>query len=219
MASPNIRKHQSGFAKFRKDWIEPILIAFILAVIIRTFIVQPFKIPSSSMEDTLLVGDQLVAVKFLYGTRIPFTGKQFFKIRDPRPGDVIVFKYPEDPSKDFIKRCMAVGGQTIEIRNKKVYIDGVEQNLPRHAKIVDHTIYPASLGPRDNLQGQTVPPGTVFVMGDNRDNSNDSRYWGTVPVENIKGKAVLLYWSWNRDVPLYDIFHHIRWKRFFNLIR
>jgi signal peptidase I len=209
----------SGFTKFRKEWIEPILIAFILAAVIRTFIIQPFKIPSSSMEDSLLVGDQLIAVKFLYGTRIPFTGMKILKIRDPEPGDVIVFKYPEDPSKDFIKRCIAVGGQRIEIHNKKVFVDGVQQEFPEHTKFIDHTIYPSTVGPRDNLPVQVVPSENIFVMGDNRDNSNDSRFWGTVPVENIKGKALILYWSWNRDVPLYDIVHRVRWNRLFKIIR
>lgn len=218
MAAENI-KQRSGFAAFRKDWLEPILIAFVLALVIRTYIVQPFKIPSGSMEDTLLVGDQLLALKFLYGTEIPFTGTTVMRMSDPQPGDIIVFKYPEDPSKDFIKRCIAVGGQTVEIHDKKVFVDGSEQDLPAHAKIVDRTVYPARLGPRDNYDSFTVPENTVFVMGDNRDNSNDSRFWGVVPVENIKGKAFLIYWSWNREQPLYDVFHRIRWNRFFTLIR
>jgi ABC-type ATPase involved in cell division len=120
MESSAIPQKSGGFNQIRRDWIEPILIAFLLAALIRTFIIQPFKIPSCSMEDTLMVGDQLVAVKFLYGTKIPFTKIIIFKFRNPKPGDVIVFKYPEDPSKDFIKRCIAVGGQTLEIRNKEI---------------------------------------------------------------------------------------------------
>ena len=132
----------TGFKKFRKEWIEPILIALILAGIIRTFIIQPFKIPSGSMEDTLLVGDQLMAIKFLHGMKIPFTDKRILKIRNPRPGDIIVFKYPEDPSKPFIKRCIATSGQKVEIRNKVVYVDGKEQHLPEHAKFVDSNIIP-----------------------------------------------------------------------------
>lgn len=219
MSSSRSARKKGGFTTFRKEWIEPMLIAFILAVIIKTFFVQPFKIPSGSMEDTLLVGDQLVAAKFLYGTKIPFTGKRILKIRDPRPGDVIVFKYPADPSKDFIKRCIATGGQTIEIKNKQIFVDGVQQKRPEHVKYIDHTIYPARTGPRDNYSPFVVPPGHVFVMGDNRDNSNDSRYWGTVPVENIKGKALFLYWSWNSETPVYDLIHRIRWNRLFTRIR
>ena len=207
------RQHRSGFHRFRKEWIEPILIALILAGLIRTYIVQPFKIPSGSMEDTLLVGDHLMALKFLYGVKIPFNGKRILKLTNPKPGDVIVFKYPQDPSKDYIKRCIAVGGQTVEIRDKQVYVDGVLQDNPNHVKFlrpVDH------YGQRDNLSPTTVPEGTFFAMGDNRDNSNDSRFWGFVPFENVKGKAFMLYWSWNREAsfPL-----KVRWKRLFNLIR
>jgi len=219
MSPAGAAKKMSGFKRFIKEWIEPILIAFILAILIKTFIIQPFKIPSGSMEDTLLVGDQLVAVKFLYGTKIPFTNRRILKIRDPRPGDVIVFKYPNDLSKDYIKRCIATGGQTIEIKNKHIFVDGVQQKLPAHVKFIDHTIYPSHSGPRDNYPPYVVPPGTVFVMGDNRDNSNDSRYWGPVPVENIKGKALFLYWSWNSEARVYDLVHRIRWTRFFTRIR
>lgn len=212
-------KKYSGFKKFRKDWLEPIIIALVLVVIIKTFIIQNFKIPSSSMEDTLLVGDRLFALKFIYGTRIPFTNYRILKIRDPKPGDVIVFKYPEDPSKDYIKRCIAVGGQTIEIRDKKVYVDGEIQKFPEHAKFIDHNILPMRLGPRDNLPLIKIPEENIFVMGDNRDNSNDSRYWNFVPYENLKGKALFLYWSLDPDVPVYDIFHKVRWKRMLNIIK
>ena len=221
-------KVQSGFTKFRKEWIEPILIAFLLAILIKTFVVQPFKIPSGSMEDTLLVGDQLIAVKFLYGTKIPLSEKRILKLRDPDPGDIIVFRFPDDPSKDYIKRCVAVGGQTIELRNKEIFVDGVKQKFPVHAKTIDPTIYPSHVGPRDNSKPFEVPPGQVFVMGDNRDNSNDSRYWGTVPVENIRGKALLIYWSWNRDGPgdvgriqrvKWKLLHGVRWSRFFAMIK
>jgi len=212
-------KSVSGFTRFRKEWIEPILIAFVLAMIIRQFIMAPFKIPSGSMEDTLLVGDQLMAIKFIYGFRMPFANKFIVRFRDPRPGEVIVFKYPRDPSKDFIKRCIAVGGQTVEIRDKVVYVDGKRQKLPEHAKFIDNEILPAHFGPRDNMPPTLVPEGCMFVMGDNRDNSNDSRFWKFVPYENIIGKAVIIWWSWNHDVPLYDIFHKVRWSRLFSLIK
>lgn len=192
---------RGGFYKFRKEWIEPVLIALILAGIIRTFIIQPFKIPSGSMEDTLLVGDHLMVVKFLYGIKIPFNNKRLFKIRNPEPGDVIVFKYPKDHSKDFIKRCVAVGGQTIELRNKQVFVDGVLQELPKHAKYTKYNILPFDYSPRDNYPLTKIPEGNLFVMGDNRDNSNDSRYWDFVPYENIKGKAFILYWSRDKNAP------------------
>lgn len=212
-------KPPSGFKKFRKEWIEPIVIALILVFVIKTFIVQNFKIPSSSMEDTLLVGDHLFASKFIYGAKIPFTSLRLFKIRDPKPGDIVVFKYPRDPSKDYIKRCIAVGGQTIEIRDKKVYVDGELQEVPEHAKFIYDNILPREIGPRDNYPAITVPPNNMFVMGDNRDNSNDSRYWDFVPYENLKGKALFVYWSINSDVPLYDLIHKIRWQRIFSLIK
>ncbi len=212
-------KPTSGFKRFQKEWIEPILIAFVLAMIIRSFIMAPFKIPSGSMEDTLLVGDQLMALKFTYGLRIPFGDRFFVRFSDPKQGQVIVFKYPRDPSKDFIKRCIAVAGQTVEIKDKKVFVDGEEFLLPEHAKFIENSIYPANMGPRDNLEKITVPEGHMFMMGDNRDNSNDSRFWGFVPYENIVGKAVIIWWSWNHDVPMYDLLHRVRWTRIFNLIR
>jgi signal peptidase I len=217
--SSAIPQKSRGFNQIRRDWIEPILIAFLFAALIRTFIIQPFKIPSGSMEDTLMVGDQLVAAKFLYGTQIPFTKKKILKFRDPRPGDIIVFKYPEDPSKDFIKRCIAVGGQSVEICNKEIFVDGVLQKVPSHAKFIDPSILPGQFNKRDNFPLTRVPPGMVFMMGDNRDNSNDSRFWGFVPVENIKGKAEFLYWSREQDTPLYDVAHLIRWGRLFTMIR
>ena len=132
-----------GFKNFRKEWIEPIVIAFFLAAVIRSFIIQPFKIPSGSMEDTLLVGDQLMAVKFTYGLKIPFTNHFILRFRDPKPDEVIVFKYPKDPSKDFIKRCIAVEGQKVEIHDKIVFVDGEPKTLPTYGKIIDRNIYSA----------------------------------------------------------------------------
>lgn len=212
----------STFKKFRKEWIEPVIFALILAGIIRTFIIQPFKIPSGSMEDTLLVGDQLMAVKFFYGIKIPFTDKRILKIRDPEPGDIIVFKFPDDPSKDFIKRCIATGRQRVEIKDKVVYVDGVAQKLPEHAKFLDNYIVPNNLplrgniDRRDNISEFVVPDDMLFMMGDNRDNSNDSRFWGYVPNKNIIGKAFIIYWSWDKDSSLV---RHVRWNRHFSLIK
>lgn len=209
-------QNMSGFTRFRKEWIEPILYALILAAIIRAFIIQPFKIPSGSMEDTLLIGDQLMATKFTYGIKIPFSHIRFFKFRDPKPGDVIVFKYPKPPYKDFIKRCIATGGQKVEIRDKVVYVDGIPQKLPDEAKFIDDHTYPASpTMPRDNMPEIIVPENSFFMMGDNRDNSNDSRFWGFVPYENIIGKAQFLYWSWENNDSLLG---KIRWNRIFRKI-
>lgn len=212
-------KSLSGFSKFRKDWIEPFVIAFLIAAVIRIFIIAPFKIPSGSMEDTLLVGDHLMAVKFIYGIKLPFTKKFIKRFRDPKPGEIIIFKFPSDPSKDYIKRCIAIGGQTVEIRNKDVFVDGKHVNLPEHAKYLTMNKFSPSHASRDNYRPQIVPENHMFVMGDNRDNSNDSRFWGFVPYDNIKGKAFIIWWSWNRDVPLYDVIHRVRWSRFLSLIR
>jgi len=214
-----MNKQPGAFTRFRKEWIEPILIAVVLVFFIKSFIIQNFKIPSSSMEDTLLVGDRLFASKFTYGIRIPFTDVQLLKIRDPKPGDIIVFKFPDDPSKDYIKRCIAVAGQTVEIKNKILFVDGIQQKNPPHSKFIDPSILPAHLGPRDNYPPTVVPEGCLFAMGDNRDNSYDSRFWNFVPYKNLKGKALFVYWSINPDAPMYDIIHKIRWNRMFNIIR
>lgn len=212
------RKSPSGFHKFRKEWIEPILIAVVLVTVIKTFFFQNFKIPSGSMEDTLLVGDYLFASKFLYGTKIPLTEKVIWKIRDPRPGDIVVFRSVEE-KKDPIKRVVAIGGQQLEIRDAKVLVNGVEQVLPKTGKITDPVIIPAGVSTRDNLGPITVPDGMLFMMGDNRDNSYDSRFWGFLPVKNVKGKALFLYWSWNSESPLFDVVHKVRWNRIFDPIR
>lgn len=209
----------TGFNKFRKEWLEPIIIALVIVFFIKSFIVQNFKIPSSSMEDTLLVGDRLFASKFIYGIKIPFSTTRIFKIRDPKPGDVIVFKYPKDPSKDYIKRCIAVGGQKVEIIDKNVFVDGVKQTFPKHSKFIDNNILPVEFGPRDTHPLTKIPERNLFAMGDNRDNSNDSRFWGFVPYENLKGKALFIYWSIDPDVPVYDIVHKIRWNRIFRIIK
>jgi signal peptidase I len=218
-SSTRIKHQDSGFTKFRKEWIEPIIIALILVFLIKTFIIQNFKIPSSSMEDTLLIGDRLFAVKFIYGAQIPFTHFRICKVHNPKSGDVVVFKYPRDPSKDFIKRCIAVEGQTVEIHNKQVFVDGKLKEQPKYAKFIDHNVLPSEFGPRDNYPVTVIPKGNLFVMGDNRDNSNDSRFWDFVPYDNLKGKALFVYWSIDPDIPIYDLVHKIRWKRLFMPIK
>jgi signal peptidase I len=209
----------TGFAKFRKEWIEPVVIAFVLVFIFKTFFFQNFKIPSGSMEDTLLIGDYLFASKFTYGTKIPFTHKRIWKFRDPKSGDIIIFKSPAEPKKDLIKRCIATGGQTVEIHDKKVYVDGVLKELPPKAKFIDPRILPANITKRDNIAPFIVPAGTLFMMGDNRDDSNDSRFWGFLPQDNIKGKALFIYWSWDPDIPFYNIIEKVRWKRILTSIK
>ena len=181
-----------------REYAESIIVAVILALIIRTFLVQAFKIPSGSMEDTLLIGDHLLVTKFLYGTKIPFTDTKILKIRDPRQGDVIVFEYPEDPSKDFIKRVVGTPGDVVEGKEKKVFVNGKLYANP-HEIHKEKEIIPKAQNPRDSFGPVTVPADSYFVMGDNRDRSYDSRFWGFVKSSKIKGKAFIKYWSWDNE--------------------
>ncbi len=187
------------------EYTKAIVTALVLALFIRAYFVQAFKIPSGSMIPTLLVGDHILVNKFIYGTTIPFTDKRILVFRKPEKGDVIVFKYPEDPSRDFIKRVMAVGGDVIESKNKVIYVNGKPVNEP-YVQHTDNYIRPRELDARDNFGPYTVPKGKYFMMGDNRDQSYDSRYWGFVDTKEIKGKALIIYWSWNskKHWPRFD---------------
>jgi signal peptidase I len=194
-----------------REYGEALLVAAILALMIRTFIVQAFKIPSGSMEDTLLIGDHLLVNKFIYGVPVPFADQHIFAIRNPERGDVIVFEFPEDKDKsyferrDFIKRVIGTPGDTIEVRNKKVFVNGEHYAIPQEVHKENSFVGP-QYGPRDNMSLTKVPEDHYFVMGDNRDRSFDSRFWGFVPQENIKGLAFIKYWSWNSDsnLPRFD---------------
>ena len=181
-----------------REYAESILIAILLALVIRTYLVQAFKIPSGSMEDTLAIGDHLLVSKFIYGTKVPFSDKRILTIRDPRRGDVIVFEYPEDPSKDFIKRVVGTPGDVVEGKGKKVYVNGKLYENP-HEIHKEKEVIPKEMNPRDTFGPVTVPMGSYFVMGDNRDRSYDSRFWGFVSLDKIKGLAFIKYWSWDRD--------------------
>lgn len=194
------------------EYAEAIIIAILIAFFIRTFIVQAFKIPSGSMKPTLLIGDHILVNKFIYGVKIPFIRKNLISISEPKRGDVIVFIYPEDRSKDFIKRVIGVGGDTIEIRNKKIFLNGLPFQ-DTHGVYVDDFIIPGTIQPRDNFGPMTVPKGAVFAMGDNRDQSYDSRFWGVVELKDVLGKAFIMYWSWNRED------HNVRWSRMGGLVR
>ena len=196
--------------KLREN-IEAIIIAVLLALFIRAFVVQAFKIPSGSMQNTLLIGDYILVNKFIYGVKIPFTEVTVIPVEEPKKGDIIVFKFPEDPSKDFIKRVVAVGGDTVQIKNKEVYVNGQLQTGP-YIVHTDNTILPAWAGPRDNYPLTRVPEGKLFMMGDNRDQSNDSRFWGFVDEKAVIGKAFLIYWSWDKQ----DC--GVRWGRLGDLI-
>jgi signal peptidase I len=184
--------------KLLLEYVEAIVTALILALVIRAFIIQAFKIPSGSMIPTLLIGDHILVNKFLYGTKIPFTDKKILIIRKPVKGDIIVFKYPENPQKDFIKRAIATEGDIIEERDKIVYVNGNMITEP-YAVHSDRYIRLGGNDPRDNFGPLIVPKDKLFVMGDNRDQSYDSRYWGFVDMKEIRGKALIIYWSWDPD--------------------
>ena len=206
MKTPD-KKRKSTF----REYAEAIIVALVLALIIRTFVVQAFKIPSGSMEPTLEIGDHILVNKFIYGVKIPFTSINLFPWESPQRGDVIVFIYPLEPDKDFIKRVIGVGGDTVRIVNKKLYINGVEVSDP-HAVYKEDMILPGDMQKRDNFGPVTVPRGNLFVLGDNRDRSLDSRFWGFVPLEDVRGKAFIIYWSWDRQDTM------VRWKRIGKLI-
>jgi signal peptidase I len=195
-----------------REYVEAALWALVLTLFLRAFVIQAFRIPSASMEDTLLIGDFLFVNKFEYGPKVPFTHIRFPGLRAPHRGDVIVFQYPQDPSKDFIKRCVATQGETIEIHDKQVSVDGVPLREP-YAIHTDPVVRPVGYDPRDNFGPFTLGKRQLFMMGDNRDNSNDSRYWGPLNIDLVKGHAMFLYWSWNSDR------NWPRWNRIFKPIR
>jgi signal peptidase I len=166
-----------------------------LALAIRLFVVQTYRVASRSMEDSLLVGDYLLVDKATYGASIPFSPWRLPSLDQPHPGELIVFRSPLDPHRVYIKRCLAVAGQTVEVRNKVIYVDERRTIDPPFSKYLDARIFPATEAPRDNFGPEQVPEGAIFVVGDNRDNSRDSRHWGFVSRKAIVGRAVWLYWS------------------------
>ena len=173
-----------------REYSEIIILAVGLALFVRTFFVQAFRIPSESMEDTLLVGDFLFANKLLYGPKLPFIDVRLPAVREPQPGDIIIFKYPGDEKVDYIKRCVAVEGQTVELVDNHLYVDGVLQKE-------NFTKYVFGSRPERHFGPFKVPEGHIFMMGDNRDNSADSRAWGPLDKRLIMGKAMFIYFSWN----------------------
>ena len=190
-----------------REYLETAAIALTAAILLRLFVVSAYRISSASMEDSLYEGDYIFVNKLAY---------EFDKC--PQVGDVIVFQYPNNPEKDFIKRIVALPGQMVQVADKVVYVDGEVAMIPANSKNVDKRIIPGDLSFRDNFGPYEVPVGEYFVMGDNRDDSRDSRFWGAVPEENIRGKALFIYWSWEPDPEapgwgLYNTPSHVRWSR------
>ncbi len=201
------KKRKSVF----REYFEAIIIALLAALFIRTFIVQAFKIPSGSMIPTLQIGDHILVNKLVYGIRVPFWGNYMVRYGKPHKGDVVVFVYPKDRSKDFIKRVIGVEGDQVEIRRKKVYINGKPvEDLYAHFE--DGEILLGPFHSRDNYGPKTVPENNIFVLGDNRDRSHDSRFWGFVNFKDVKGKAFIIYWSWDGND------RWVRWERLGHLI-
>ena len=204
-----------------REYFESIVIAVVLALFIRTFVVQAFKIPTGSMEPNLLIGDHLLVNKFVFGPTVSGVERALLPVRDVRRGDVVVFKYPEDPERDFIKRVIGLPGDTVELTNHRIHINGTPLDepyahyLPRGAGGLSET---TSADVRENYGPVIVPAGAVFAMGDNRDNSQDSRYWGFLPIQNIKGRALMIYWSFDGERGSLNPFTETRWARLLHQI-
>jgi len=181
---------RTGKKSVIRDWVESIVVAFILAMIIRSFVVQAFKIPTGSMRTTLLEGDLILVNKFIYGAKIPFTESNLPKLREPKRGDVVVFIFPGNPKKDFIKRLIASAGETVEIKNGTIYVN----DQPLLDPVFNQTYYYNRGEFGGEGQKIVVPKNSFFVLGDNSASSQDSRYWGFVPDKNVLGKAMVIYW-------------------------
>jgi signal peptidase I len=201
-SAPAVEAGDVGYERVRygksllREYAEALTLALALALAIRSSVVQAFKIPSGSMLPTLQIGDHILVNKLAYDLRLPFLDKSVLQVGTPSPGDVVVFVYPLDPTKDYIKRVVGAPGDIVMVRNKRVYINGTLWNDP-HAYFSDGEGKGFGGRPRDNFGPVTVPAGQLFVMGDNRDHSYDSRFWGFVDAKEVKGRAFLIYWSWD----------------------
>jgi signal peptidase I len=231
-SSHTSQEHQKTSSKksLIREYSEAIIIAIILAFTIRVFVVQAFKIPSGSMIPTLLIGDHILVSKLAYGIQWPadcqfklnfppmtcYSSTMLMDFGSPQREDIIVFRYPEDEEKDFIKRIIGLPGDKITIRNKKVFINDVPLHDRNYTQRIDPGMIDGQISHRDNLGPITIPQDSYFVMGDNRDQSLDSRFWGFVKIDKIKGKAFLSYWSWNGKGSWAD---WVRWERIGKVIK
>lgn len=208
--------------KFR-EYVEAFGIALVIALVVRTLLIQAFKIPSSSMENTLLVGDHIFVNKFIYGYHIPFTKGRVLQFKSPERGDIIVFVFPEDTEKDFIKRVIGIPGDEVEVRQKTVYLNG-QPIREDYARFVEGADPEGLVRARDDMPAIKVPAGKYFVMGDNRDRSYDSRFWGFVDAEAVIGKAMFIYFSidWSRGVGWMEVWRWpelVRWNRIGDVLK
>jgi len=205
-----------------REYFESIVIAVILALFVRTFVVQAFKIPSGSMEDNLLIGDHLLVNKFVYAGAPTALERALLPVRDIRRGDVMVFKYPKEPDRDFIKRVIGLPGETVELRRKAVYINGQPIDESAYHLKFTSPAPPEGMGQRDKVDSYgpvTVPEGHLFMMGDNRDDSLDSRYWNFMPLTYVKGQAMTIYFSYDPDATgAASVITSIRWRRLFRQV-
>jgi signal peptidase I len=196
-----------------REFAEIIVLALIVALVFKTLLFQTYKIPSESMTPTLLPGDQILVCKCAYGFPVPFTDVFFLGYNEPSRGDVVVFKFPLDHRVHYIKRLVGMPGDIVEIRNKVVYINGEVYDVSE-TQFMDPVVMPGAVSRRDNYGPITLPPGAYFMMGDNRDNSSDSRFWGLVEDHEIIGRTVMIFWSWEiEDSGFLGRFAHIRWDR------
>ena len=204
-----------------REYFESLVIAVILAVFVRTFVFQAFKIPTGSMEKNLLVGDHLIVNKMISAPTMTGLERAVLPRRDIRRGDVIVFKYPVEPERDFIKRVIGLPGDRLELRRKKVFINGQPLDEPFVQYIEPPP--PEDAAPTDDLRAWygpvTVPERQYFMMGDNRDNSQDSRFWGFLPESYVKGRALFIYFSFDEDASIANLFSGINWGRILNRVK
>jgi signal peptidase I len=215
-----------------REYLESIVVAVILALFIRTFAVQAFKIPTGSMEPNLLIGDHLLVNKLVYSPSLAPWEDALFGKKPIQRGHVVVFKYPEEPWRDFIKRVIGLPGETVEIRGRQLLVDGRPIDDPHAHWAPRREDDPEASSLHDGWGPQVVPPGHILVLGDNRDNSRDGRFWGFLPIDQVKGRALLVYWSYEATREEYhrtglvawvkdtlSAFGRTRWKRFFHVIR
>jgi signal peptidase I len=204
-----------------REYAESLIIAVVLALFVRTWVFQAFKIPTGSMEPNLLIGDHLIVNKMIFSPMVTGVERAILPSRSIRRGDIVVFKYPEEPERDFIKRVIGLPGDRLELRAKQIYIndEALDESYARYQTPPSDAVFGASRDLREAYGPVTVPPGQYFMMGDNRDNSEDSRYWGFLPASYVKGKALFIYFSFDDSESMTHLLSGTRWERLFDAVR